>query len=199
MRIGIIGSGNIGGTLARLLTAAGHEVVLSNSRGPDSLAGLVAELGEQATAATVEEAAGAGEVVVVAIPFARYPDLPADRLTGRIVVDATNRWPAGDAGPPSSSELVAGAVPGARVVKAFNTIHYRHLRDEGTPSGTSGRRAIPIAGDDRAAKDVVARLIDEIGFDVYDAGTLAESHRIEPGTPVFNVALTRDEVAAALA
>jgi 8-hydroxy-5-deazaflavin:NADPH oxidoreductase len=206
MRIGIIGSGNIGGTLARLWAGAGHEVILANSRGPESLAGLVAEIGPAASAATPAGAAEAGEVVVVAIPFLRYPDLPAAALAGKIVVDATNYYAGRDgtfpdieAGRAGSSELLAGALPGANVVKAFNTIHYRHLAGDGVPPGTAGRRAIPIAGDDPAAKATVAGLIDQIGFDAYDAGSLPDGRRFEPGTPLFNVALTSDEVAAALA
>ncbi|HVL05879.1 MAG TPA: NADPH-dependent F420 reductase [Acidimicrobiales bacterium] len=206
MRIGIIGSGNIGGTLARLLAGAGHEVVLANSRGPESLAGLVSEIGPAATASTPAGAAQAGEVVVVAIPFLRYPDLPAAQLAGKVVVDATNYYAGRDgsfpdieSGRAGSSELLAAALPGATVVKAFNTIHYRHLAGDGVPASTPGRRTIPIAGDDRAAKATVAGLIDQIGFDAYDAGSLADGRRFDPGTPLFNVALTSDEVAAALA
>ena len=206
MKIGIIGSGNIGGTLARLLAGAGHEVVLANSRGPESLAGLVAEIGPAATAATPAGAAEAGEVVVVAIPFFRYTALPATELAGKIVVDATNYYggrdgsfPEIESGAAGSSELLARFLPGARVVKAFNTIHFRHLAGDGVPSGTPGRRAIPIAGDDPAANATVADLIDEIGFDAYDAGSLPDGRRFDPGTPLFNVALTRDEVATALA
>ena len=206
MRIGIIGSGNIGGTLARLWAGAGHEVVLANSRGPESLAGLVADIGPAASASTPAVAAEAGEVVVVAIPFVRYPDLPADKLAGKVVVDATNYYAGRDgpfpelaSGTTTSSELVAAALTGATVVKAFNTIHFRHLAADGQPAGTPGRRAIPIAGDDATAKVTVAALIDEIGFDAYDVGPLADGRRFDPGTPLFNVALTRDEVAAALA
>jgi predicted dinucleotide-binding enzyme len=144
--------------------------------------------------------------VVVAIPFFRYTDLPATELAGKIVVDATNYYAGRDgafpdieAGRAGSSELLAVAVPGAKVVKAFNAIHYRQLAGDGVPSGTPGRRAIPIAGDDPAAKATVAGLIDQIGFDAYDAGALSDGRRFDPGTPLFNVALTRDEVAAALA
>lgn len=206
MRIGIIGSGNIGGTLARLLAGAGHEVVLANSRAPESLAGLVGDIGPAATASTPAGAAQAGEVVVVAIPFFRYTELPAAELAGKVVVDATNYYAGRDGGAPGveaggagSSELLAAALPGARVVKAFNTIHFRHLAGDGVPSGTPGRRAIPIAGDDAAANATVAGLMDQIGFDAYDAGPLSGGRRFDPGTPLFNVALTREEVAAALA
>ena len=206
MRIGIIGSGKIGGTLARRFAGAGHEVVLANSRGPESLAGLVGEIGSSATASTPAGAAEAAEVVVVAIPFFRYADLPAAELAGKVVVDATNYYggrdgsvPEIESGTADSSELLARALAGAKVVKAFNTIHYRQLAGDGVPSGTPGRRAIPIAGDDTAAKATVAGLMDEIGFDAYDVGSLADGRRFDPGTPLFNVALTRDEVAAALA
>jgi len=198
MRIGIIGAGNIGGTLARLLAGAGHEVVVSNSRGPETLAGLVEEIGERASAGTPAEAAETGDLVVVAVPFPAYRDLPAASLAGKVVVDANNDWSGGAAADTSSSERFAGFVPGATVVKAFNTIHFAHLAEQGTPAGTPGRRAIPIAGDDPGAKATVAGLIDEIGFDVYDVGPLADGRRIEPGSPAFNVGLTRDEVAAAL-
>jgi predicted dinucleotide-binding enzyme len=205
MQIGIIGSGMIGGTLARRFAAAGHDVTIGNSRGPESLTGLVAEIGERARAGTADDAARAGEVVVVAIPAGRYRELPAEALAGRIVVDANNYYPGRDGAMPeldsgttTSSELLAASLPGARVVKAFNTIYFEHLRDQGTPPGTPGRRALPIAGDDPDAKRTVAALIDDIGFDTVDLGPLAEGRRQEPGTPVYNVALTRDELAAAL-
>lgn len=206
MRIGIIGTGMIGGTLGRLLAAAGHDVTLANSRGPEAVAELVAEIGGRATAGSAADAAAAGEVVIVAIPFVRYVDLPAAELAGKIVVDANNYYPARDGqfpeiddGTKASSEVFAAALPGARVVKAFNTIYYVHLANDGRPAGTPGRRAIPIAGDDGEAKRVVAGLLDDIGFDAFDAGSLADSAVLQPGSPVYNVPLTRDEVAAALA
>lgn len=205
MRIGFIGSGSIGGTLATLLAGAGHDVIVSNSRGPAAVADLVAQIGPRATAGSAADAATGGDVVVVAIPFLRYHDLPAEQLAGKIVVDAGNYYPARDgqiaeidAGATSSSELVAAALPGANLVKAFNTIYYVHLREHARPAGTPGRRAIPIAGDDPDAKQLVAGLLDEIGFDAYDAGPLAAGRRLEPGSPVYNVPLTRDELAAAL-
>jgi predicted dinucleotide-binding enzyme len=206
MRIGIVGSGMIGGTLARLLTAAGHDVVIGNTRGPESLAGLVAELGLRATAATAEGAAEAGDVVIVAIPFAKFGDLPAAVLAGKVVVDTGNYYrprdgafPEIDAGTTGSSEVMADVLPGATVVKAFNTIWYVHLTEHATPPGTPGRRAIPIAGDDPAAKLTVTALIDDVGFDAYDAGPLAAGRRLQPGEPVYNVRLTKEELAAALA
>jgi len=197
----------IGGTLARLLAAAGHDVIVANSRGPEAVADLVDEIGGRATAASVRSAAAAGEVVVVAIPFGRHRELPAEQLTGKIVVDAGNYYPARDGrvpeldyGTTTSSELTAAALPGARVVKAFNTIYYEHLRNDGKPAGAPGRRAIPLAGDDAEAKRVVAGLITQIGFDSFDAGTLADGgRRLEPGSAVYNVPLTREELAAALA
>lgn len=206
MRIGIVGSGNIGGTLAALLSRAGHEVTLSNRRGPASLAEQVAALGRTARAGTIDEAA-AGELVVVAIPLVAHRELPADALAGRVVVDAMNYYPARDGRIPrlegdgaiGSSELVAEHLAESLVVKAFNTIHYARLRDEGRPAGEPGRLAIPVAGDEPAAKEVVGGLISEIGFDPVDAGALADGRRQQPGTPVYNQPLTADEARAALA
>lgn len=154
MRIGIVGTGNIGGTLARLLVHADHEVVLANSRGPQAVAGLVAELRGRATASTAAGAAEAGDVVIIAVPFPRLGGLPAPSFAGKIVVDANNDWtgPGPDPSAASSSEVVAAMLAGAKVVKAFNTVEFVQLREEGTPAGTPGRRAIAIAGDDRDAK-----------------------------------------------
>jgi predicted dinucleotide-binding enzyme len=170
------------------------------------VADLVAELGERATAGSTVDAAVAGDVVIVAIPFVRHTDLPAVELAGKVVVDANNYYPAGDGafpalddGSTTSSEVFAAALPGARVVKAFNTIYYVHLRDEGRPAGTPGRRAIPIAGDDSDAKAAVTSLLDDCGFDAFDAGPLAAGRRLEPGSPVYNVALTRTEIGDILA
>jgi predicted dinucleotide-binding enzyme len=207
VRIGILGSGKVGGTLAGLLTASGHEVTLSNRRGPGSLREQVAALGPSVRAATIEEAARAGDVVVVAIPLGAYAMLPAEALAGRVVVDAMNYYAGRDGridelegeGAIGSSELVARHLAGARVVKAFNTIHYARLGHEGRPPGAAGRVAIPIAGDDAAAKEVVARLIDQIGFDPVDAGSLADGQRQQPGAAVYNQLLSADGVRAALA
>ncbi len=206
MRIGIIGAGHIGGTLARLFTRAGHEVAVSNSRGPDTLRGLVAELGDRARAATPAEAARFGEVVVVAIPFGRYRELPADALAGKIVIDTNNYFPQRDgnipelaAGRATSSELLQRHLSGARLVKAFNAIRWDHLRDLGRPAGAPDRIAIPIAGDDAEAKAVVGKLIDQLGFDPVDAGGLAEGRRFQPGTPLFVTDLPAGEVRRRLA
>ncbi len=198
MRIGIIGSGNIGAALARLFVGVGHEVAISNSRGPASLVPLVAELGPGARAATVEEAAAFGEVVVEAIPFGRYRDLPAGALAGKIVVTASNYYPQRDGAieldDRAQSELVAEYLAGARVVKAFNTIWYQHLQSQGdTGKPLEERRVIVLAGDDVEAKRVVAELISQIGFGPLDAGSLRESARQEPGTPIYNRDVTLAE------
>lgn len=205
MKIGIIGAGNIGGTLARRFRALGHEVFVANSRGPESLAGLAAETG--ATAVTVEDAARRGEVVVVTIPERRIPELPKDlfaNATPAVVVDTGNYYPrqrdgridAIEAGMPESrwveSEL------GRPVIKAFNSIYAEHLLGYGKPKGSSGRFARPVAGDDPPAKAKVMELVDELGFDPVDAGRLDESWRQQPGTPVYGADLDVDGVRRAL-
>ncbi len=194
MNIGVIGSGNIGATAANLFAAAGHQVAISNSRGPETLGSLVEEIGPGVRAATVEEAAEFGEVVMEAIPFGRYESLPADKLSGKIFVTASNYSPGRDGevehGGLASSELVQRHLPGARVVKAFNTIYFVRLRDNGRPDAPIGEReVILVSGDDEEAKGMVSGLIEEIGFAPVDAGTLAESRRQEPGSPVYNVAM----------
>jgi predicted dinucleotide-binding enzyme len=207
MRIGLVGAGNIGTTLAGLLSRAGHEVILSNSRGPDTLADLVADLGPRARAATVEKAAADADLVVVAVPLRAYRDLPAEPFTGKIVVDANNYYPQRDgriaeldAGEATSSELLARHLPGARVVKAFNTIRYVNLRDRARPDAPArDRLAIPIAGDDVEAKAVLTDLIDQIGFTAVDTGSLADSWRQQPDTPVYTAAVGPDEATALLA
>ncbi len=202
MRIGIIGSGHIGGTLARLLAGDGHEVTVANSRAPETLSGLVDQLGERGRAGTPDEAAEFGDVVVVSIPFGRYTQLPAERLAGKVVVDTNNYYPQRDGhiaeldeGRTSSSELLARHLPGARVVKAFNTMYWERLRDQGRPAGGGERLAIPVAGDDAEAKRVVAGLIDGIGFDPVDTGGLADGgRRQQPGSPVYNAPLTGEQL-----
>ncbi len=205
MRIGIIGSGNIGGTSAALLARAGHDVVIANRRGPESLADLVGSIGPRARAGTVEEAADT-DVVIVAVPLSAREDLPADALAGRIVIDAMNHYPDRDGhidaietGETGSSEIVAALLPDARVVKALNTIWYERLRTEGRATGDPDRLAVPIAGDDADAKEVVAALIDDMGFDAVDAGSLRDGRRQQPGAPVYNRPLTADGVRAVLA
>ncbi|GJG89288.1 hypothetical protein tb265_44690 [Gemmatimonadetes bacterium T265] len=207
MRIGIIGAGNIGGALVRRFRAVGHDVVVANSRGPDTLAALAAETG--ATAVTIEEAARDKDVVVVTIPEKNIPTLPRELFASAdartVVVDTGNYYPrqrdgridAIEAGTPES-RWVADQL-GRPVVKAFNNIYARHLLERGRPAGTPGRIALPVAGDDPAAKAVVVRLLDEIGFDGVDAGGLDESWRQQPMTPVYGTDLDAEGVARALA
>lgn len=204
MKIGIIGSGNIGGTLTRRFRGAGHDVTVANSRGPQSLAGLAAETG--ARAGTVAEAAGDADLVVLAVPMAAVPDLPVEAFRGKVVVDADNYYPARDGRIPeiadksvTSSQWTAAQLPDTQVVKTFNTIYAQHLSDEGRPAGDTHRIALPVAGDDQRAKRTVMALVDEIGFDAVDAGTLADSWRQEPDTPVYTADLDADHVRAGLA
>jgi predicted dinucleotide-binding enzyme len=207
MKIGIVGSGNIGATAARLFARAGHEVALSNSRGGGGLEELVRELGDGARATGIEEAARFGEVLLVAIPFGKYETLPVEAFEGKVVVDAGNYYPQRDgnfpvldSGETTSSELVAWHLKGARVVKGFNTIWFEHLSKQGDTSlPVEERRAIFIAGDDEEAKQTVSRLVEEIGFAAVDTGTLAEGgRRQQVGTAVYNKELNAREAARVL-
>ena len=204
MRVGIIGAGNIGRAVAIRLIDGDHTVTISNSRGPESLAELEQELGQAASAATVEDAARAGDVVVVATPLAAVPGLPAAAVTGKIVIDANNYYPERDgqiaeldAGL-GSSEWLAQHLPGARVVKALNTMWSENLIHQAVPHGAEERVALPVASDDEEAKTVVSSLIDNMGFDPVDGGTLRDGRRQQPGTPVYNVLLDADGVHDAL-
>jgi predicted dinucleotide-binding enzyme len=204
--IGVIGAGHIGSQVARAAIASGYDVVISNSRGPETLAGLVSELGPQARAGTAEEAANAGDLVVVAIPSRAIGDVPAEPLVGKVVIDTNNYYPqrdghiaALDDGSSTSSGLLQERLPGARVVKAFNHLYAHQITSDGTPPRTRNRRALVIAGDDLVAKAQVAELIDGFGFDVVDAGPLSESWRIQPGTPGYGASLNVEELTAALA
>ncbi len=190
--IGIIGSGMIGGTVARLSVAAGHHVVVSNSRGPDTLKDLVAELGPLATAGPAEQAAETGDLVVVAIPVKAFTEVPAKPLAGRPVLDTCNYYPGRDghieelaAGAITSSGLLQRDLPDARVVKAFNNIFFKHLGSLARPRGAADRTALPIAGDDEQAKAAATAFLDSIGYDTVDTGSLADSWRQEPDTPVY--------------
>ena len=190
--IGFIGSGMIGGTVARLSVAAGYDVVMSNSRGPETLRELVAELGPLASAATSEQAAEAGDLVVVAIPVKAIPGVTAAPLAGKPVLDTGNDYPQRDGqievldnGALTSSGLLERHLPGAHVVKVFNNIYFRHLASLARPAGAADRSALPIAGDDAAAKAAVTAYLDAIGYDTVDDGALADSWRQEPGTPVY--------------
>ncbi|HCU94224.1 MAG TPA: NADP oxidoreductase [Actinobacteria bacterium] len=205
MRIGLIGAGNIGSTLAQLAVDHGHDVVLSNPRGPDTLSDLVGKLGEHATAGTAGQATASGDIVVVTIPLKAYRQVPAAGLAGKTVIDTSNYYPQRDGRIPeldddstTGSELLASHLDGAHVVKAFNTIYFKDLASQGQPAGTHDRRALPIAGDDAAAKRAVDGLIREFGFDVVDVGPLAQGRRFQPGTPAYNVRLNEAELRAAL-
>ncbi|MEU8349058.1 NADPH-dependent F420 reductase [Streptomyces sp. NPDC048845] len=188
--IGFIGSGNLGSTLARLAVDAGHDVVLSNSRGPQTLQGLVARLGPRARAATPVGAAAAGDLVVVTIPVRAHRQVPAEPLHGKTVIDTLNydparqgRVPGIDAGDTPAHLLLAAHLTRSHVVKAFSSIFFKHLATLGRPAGAPDRSALPVAGDDATAKKAVATLIDSLGYDAYDVGPLAESRRFAPGTP----------------
>ena len=194
MNIGVIGSGNIGATAARLFAAVGYRVAISNSRGPETLEGLVEEIGPGVRAATVEEAAGFREVVMEAIPFGRQAPIPAERLAGKVFITASNYYPARDGevehGGLASAEVIQQHLPSARVVKAFNTIYFVRLGENGRPEAPIDEREVTfVSGDDEEAKGVISGLIEEIGFAPVDAGTLAESRRQEPSSPIYNVAM----------
>jgi predicted dinucleotide-binding enzyme len=206
--IGFIGSGNIGSQLARLAVARGYDVVLSNSRGPETLQGLVAELGEHARAATPAEAAAAGDLVVVTTPLAAEATLPVDQLAGKIVIDTNNYYPQRDGHIPelddestTVAERLQKVLPTSKVVKAFNHIGAAELTSQSLPAGSPDRRALIVAGDDPEARARVAALIDEFGFDAVDIGALAEGWRAQRDTPAYvrryDAAGLREALAAA--
>jgi 8-hydroxy-5-deazaflavin:NADPH oxidoreductase len=207
MKIGIIGAGHIGGTLTRRLSALEHQVFVANSRGPQTLKGLATETG--ATPVSVTEAARSGEVVIVTIPLNKIPDLPRDLFKGTFdnvaIVDTCNYYPqqrdgridAIEAGMPES--LWVEQQLGRPVIKAFNNIYAQHLMDLGKPAGAQGRVALPVAGDDPVAKKKVMQLVDQLGFDPIDAGTLDESWKQQPGTPVYAQDYDSEGVRRALA
>jgi hypothetical protein len=190
--IGFIGSGNIGGTVARLAVAAGLDVVLSNSRGPDTLQGLVAELGPGARAATPSEAAAAGDIVVVTVPLKAYRAVPVEPLAGKVVIDTNNYYPERDGRIPelddestTTAELLQAHLGTARVVKGFNNIYFKHLASLPRASGAPDRTALAIAGDDEAAKASVTSFLDAIGYDTVDLGPLAEGWRTQRDTAAY--------------
>jgi predicted dinucleotide-binding enzyme len=190
--VGIIGSGQIGTVLARLAIAAGHQVVLSNSRGPETLADTITALGPRASAATSSDAAEVGDIVVVSVPVSAFGGLPAAALAGKTVIDTCNYGPERDGHVPelddtslTSSELLQGYLPDALLVKAFNNIFYKHLLWLARPAGAADRSYLPIAGDSAPAKATVTDFIDSIGYSVVDAGPLADSWRQGTGTPVW--------------
>ncbi len=204
--IGLIGAGRIGSQLARLAVRNGHDVVISNSRGPETLAALVAELGPRACAGTPMEAARAGDVVVVTVPLRNYRAVPVEPLAEKIVIDTNNYYPDRDGHIPeldaestTTSELLQAHLPASKVVKAFNHIYAADLTTHGQLAGTKNRRALVVAGDDAFAKAMVARLIDQFGFDTVDAGPLKEGWRIQRGTPGYGPRRTAEELRKDLA
>lgn len=190
--LGLIGSGNIGSALARLAIAAGFDVVVSNSRGPETLADLVAELGPRARAGTAEEAGAAGDFVVVTVPLKNYRQVPVAPLAGKLVIDTNNYYadrdgvfPELEDGSATVSELLQQHLPTSKVVKAFNNIYYPHLAALARPAGAADRSSLPIAGNDADAKATAAQLISTLGYDTIDVGPLNESWRFQVGTPVY--------------
>jgi len=190
--VGFVGGGRIVEAVARLSVAAGHRVVLNDSRGPEAVADLVAELAPLISAATAEQAAEAGDIVMVRTPFGAYPSIPVEPMAGKVVLDGCNYDPRRDGhitdldtGQVTSSGLLQRDLRGSQVVKVFNNISARHLRSLARPRGAADRSALPIAGDDDRAKATVTAFLDSIGYDAIDAGPLAESWRQEPGTPVY--------------
>jgi len=204
--IGIIGAGHIGGQIARLAVANGYRVVISNSRGPETLSSLVAELGPAARAATPAEAARAGDIVLVSVPLKHYRSVPVEPLAGKIVMDTNNYYPQRDGQIPeldnestTTAELLQTHLPTSNVVKAFNHIYAAELTTHGQPAGTPNRRALVIAGDDAESKGVVTRLLDQFGFDTVDAGPLKEGWRIQRDTPGYGPRRTAEELKRDLA
>ncbi|MBB6287816.1 hypothetical protein HDC32_002486 [Pseudomonas sp. JAI120] len=205
MKIGVIGAGFIGRAVAQLALAAGHEVMLSNSRGPHTMSSVVSGiLGVQVGSA--DDAAKFGDVVLVAIPLEHYRSVPAQWLEGKTVMDANNYYPNRDGHIPvldrfetTTSRLLAEHLPHSHVVKVFNAIFAPDLTQDARPHGAPDRRALPVAADDDAAKARVITLLDELGFDAVDAGSLDESWRLERGKPAYCVALDQAGLKAALA
>mgnify|MGYP005813099117 CR=1 FL=1 len=201
--LGIIGAGHIGSNVARAAIAAGYDVVISNSRGPETLADLVAELGPKARAATANDAAASGDLVLVAVPLGHYQEVPVEPLAGKVVIDANNYYPrrdgriaALDANESTTSELLQAHLPQSKVVKAFNNIYANQIPTDGSPAGTPGRRALPIAGNFAEANATVTAFLDELGFDVVDLGPLSESWRVERDTPSYGQRTTAEELRA---
>jgi 8-hydroxy-5-deazaflavin:NADPH oxidoreductase len=207
MRImGLIGAGHIGSQLARLAVAQGYNVVVSNSRGPETLKALVTELGDKARAGTPFDAAKAGDIVVVTVPLKNYRTVPVEPLIGKIVIDTNNYYPERDGHIPeldsestTTSQLLQDHLPKSKVVKAFNHIYAAAITTDGQPHGSANRRALAIAGNDAAAKATVSKLIDEFGFDTVDIGPLSESWRIQRDTPGYGPRRTANDLRKDLA
>ena len=203
MKIGIIGAGFVGRAISKLALKAGHQVMLSNSRDPKTLFTLTRTT--QCQAGTPQQAAEFGDIVVIAIPLEAYRSVPAAPLVGKVVIDANNYYPDRDGRIPeldqhhtTTSEMLAKHLPESRIIKAFNAIRMDDLLNDGLPASAAERRALPIAGDDAQGKAIVTALLDEFGFDVVDAGGLAEGWRFEAGTPVYCVPLNQEQLKARL-
>jgi len=207
--VGIIGAGQIGSQLARLLVAHGYSVVISNSRGPGALVELVASLGPLARAGTVVEASVSGDLVVVSTPLSAVPTLPAEQLAGKVVIDTENYYPERDGQIPelddettTVSERLQVFLPNSQVVKAFSHIPAAALTTDAQPAGSDNRRALTVAGNAASARQSVSRLIDDLGFDVVDLGPLAEGWRIQRDTPGYGTRMDafalREAVSAAI-
>jgi 8-hydroxy-5-deazaflavin:NADPH oxidoreductase len=204
--IGIIGAGHIGSQVARLAVKSGYNVVIANSRGPETLSALIAELGPKARAATSMDAAKAGDIVVVSVPLKNYREVPVEPLAGKIVIDTNNYYPQRDGHIPeldnestTTAELLQAHLPKSKVVKGFNHIYAAELTTHGQPAGTKNRRALVIAGDDKDAKATVTHLLDQFGFDTVDAGPLKEGWRIQRDTPGYGPRRTAEELRRDLA
>ncbi|AYD02099.1 NAD(P)-binding domain-containing protein [Neorhizobium sp. NCHU2750] len=204
MKIGIIGAGIVGRAIGKLALAAGHQVMVSNSRGPQTLFSLGRSIGCEI--GTVEEAAAFGDIVVVAIPLAAYRSVPVEPLAGKLVIDTDNYYPERDGNVPeldsastTTSELLARHLPRSRIVKAFNAVAMSDLEKDGRPEGSSDRRALPLAGDRVDDKAIVVKLYDEFGYDAVDVGPLSEGWRFENGRPVYCIPMNAAELKAALA
>jgi predicted dinucleotide-binding enzyme len=204
--IGLIGAGHIGSQVARLAVRNNYNVVISNSRGPETLSALVAELGPRARAATPADAAKAGDIVVVTVPLKNYRAVPVEPLAGKVVIDTNNYYPERDGHiaeldneSTTTSELLQAHLPTSKVVKAFNHIYAAALTTDGQRAGTTNRRALVIAGDDLGAKATVTRLLDDFGFDTVDAGPLREGWRIQRDTPGYGPRRTAEELRRDLA
>lgn len=204
--LGIIGAGHIGSQIARVAVAHGYDVVIANSRGPETLADLVADLGPRAKAGTAVEAGEAGDAVVVTVPLRAIDQIPVEPLAGKIVLDTNNyyferdgRIEALDKGETTTSEIVQRHLPTSRVVKAFNHIFAADITSDGAPAGSENRRALAVAGDDAEAVAFVTRFYDEIGFDAVNVGPLSESWRVERDRPAYVVRQNADELRANLA
>src|SRR6188508_518258 len=204
--LGLIGAGHIGSQVARLAVRSGYNVVISNSRGPETLSGLIAELGSSARAGTVMDAAQSGDIVVVSVPLKNYRTVPVEPLAGKIVIDTNNYYPQRDGHIPelddestTTAELLQAHLPTSKVVKAFHHIYAAELTTHGQPAGSPNRRALVIAGDDASAKATVTKLLDLFGFDTVDAGPLKEGWRIQRDTPGYGPRRTASELRSDLA